>query len=76
MKRARQFLKRAANLVSGRRQEDRLRAEIEEHIALQTTFVRHVGSRGPLGHGNGGATRTDRKTQEAEMRHDQAHFTP
>ncbi len=36
MKRARQFLTRLANLVAGRRQEDRLRAEIDEHIALQT----------------------------------------
>jgi putative ABC transport system permease protein len=36
MKRARQFVTRLANLVAGRRQEDRLRAEIEEHIALQT----------------------------------------
>lgn len=36
MKRARQFLTRLANLVTGRRQEDRLRTEIEEHIALQT----------------------------------------
>ena len=36
MKRARQFLKRGANLIAGRRQEDRLRAEIEEHIELQT----------------------------------------
>ncbi|MGE5324901.1 MAG: ADOP family duplicated permease [Actinomycetota bacterium] len=36
MKRARQFLTRLANLVAGRRQEDRLCAEIEEHITLQT----------------------------------------
>lgn len=36
MKRARRFLKRMANLVTRRSQEDRLRAEIEEHIALQT----------------------------------------
>ena len=36
MKRARQFLTRLANLVTGRRHEDRLRADIEEHIALQT----------------------------------------
>lgn len=35
MKRARQFATRVANLLTGRRQEDRLRAEIEEHIALQ-----------------------------------------
>lgn len=36
MRRARQFLKRMANLVTRRSQGDRLRAEIEEHIALQT----------------------------------------
>jgi len=36
MKRAHQFLTRLANLVAGHHQEDRLRAEIEEHIALQT----------------------------------------
>lgn len=36
MKRARQFLKRVANLVTRRSQEDRLRAEIDEHITLQT----------------------------------------
>ena len=36
MKRVRQVLRRLANLVTGRRQEDRLREEIEEHIALQT----------------------------------------
>ncbi len=36
MKRARQFLTRVANLVTGHRQDERLRAEIEEHIALQT----------------------------------------
>jgi predicted permease len=36
MKRARQFFMRLANLVTRRRQEDRLRAEIEEHITLQT----------------------------------------
>lgn len=36
MRRARQLLTRVANLVTGRRQEDRLRVEIEEHIALQT----------------------------------------
>lgn len=36
MKRARRFLTRLVNLVTRRRQEDRLRAEIEEHIALQT----------------------------------------
>jgi hypothetical protein len=36
MRRARQFLVRVANLVTGRRQDDRLRTEIEEHIALQT----------------------------------------
>lgn len=34
MKRARRFLTRLANVLSGH-QEDRLRAEIEEHIALQ-----------------------------------------
>jgi hypothetical protein len=36
MKRARQLLTRLANLFTGRRQEERLRAEIEEHIVLQT----------------------------------------
>src|SRR5689334_17186972 len=36
MRRARRFFTRAANLLMRRRQEDRLRAEIEEHIALQT----------------------------------------
>lgn len=36
MKRARHFLTRLTNLVTGRRQDDRLRAEIEEHIELQT----------------------------------------
>jgi putative ABC transport system permease protein len=36
MKYARQFLARIANLVTRRHQEERLRTEIEEHIALQT----------------------------------------
>jgi putative ABC transport system permease protein len=36
VKRARQFVTRLANLVDRRCQEDRLRAEIEEHIELQT----------------------------------------
>jgi len=36
MKRALQFLTRVANLITGRRQENRLHAEIEEHIELQT----------------------------------------
>jgi putative ABC transport system permease protein len=43
MSRARRFFTRVANLVTGRRQEDRLRAEIEEHIALQTEENIHAG---------------------------------